>query len=198
MQPVSERLEKALKLIDEANAADPNMDEFEGKPQPKELIYGRRMSHWLERVQPDADEALQIAARAQHIERWTSPRNAYPEGRAGYLKWRTDLYKYHARRAVEIMREAGFGEAEMEQTRTFVEKRGIKSNPGTQALEDTACLVFLEHYISDFARTQDEAKMIDIVAKTWKKMSPHAQELALTIPMREEDRRIVERALASL
>jgi hypothetical protein len=155
------------------------------------------MSHWLERVAPNADEALQIAARAQHIERWTSPRNAYPEGRAGYLKWRTDLYKYHARRAVEIMQQAGYGEAEQAETEIFVQKRGIKSNPGTQALEDTACLVFLEHYFSDFARTQDEAKMIDIVAKTWKKMSPHAQELALTIAMRDEDRRIVERALAS-
>lgn len=191
------RLQVALDAIDEANAEDPNFETFRGEPWPKELLYGRRMSHWLERVQPGADEALRIAARAQHIERWTSPRKNYPEGRAGYLKWRTDLYKFHARRAAEIMREAGYDEETIGRTETFVLKRGLKSNPGTQALEDTACLVFLEHYLSDFARTQDEAKMVDIIAKTWKKMSSHAQQLALDIPMRDEDRRLVERALAS-
>lgn len=191
----SERLTRVLDAIDEANAEDPNLEVFQGEPWPKELLYGRRMSHWLERVQPDADEALQIAARAQHIERWTSPRKAYPEGRAGYLKWRTDLYKFHARRAAGIMRGAGYDEETIARTETFVQKRGLKSNPGTQALEDTACLVFLEHYLSDFARTQDEDKMIDIIAKTWKKMSPHARQLALTIPMNERDQRLVERAL---
>lgn len=192
-----ERLTRVLDAIDEANAEDPNTERFEGETWPKELLYGRRMSHWLRRVCPDADEALQIAARAQHIERWTSPRKSYPDGRAGYLKWRTDLYKFHARRAGEIMRHHGYDEDTIARTETCVAKRGMKTNPGTQALEDTACLVFLEHYFSDFARTQDEDKMIDIIAKTWKKMSPHAQQLALEIPMRDEDRELVERALAS-
>lgn len=193
---MNNRFQRTVEAIDAANAKDPNSETFEGKTWPKELLYGRRMSHWLERVAPEAGEPLRIAARAQHIERWTSPRKDYPEGRAGYLKWRTELYKYHARRTGEIMRQAGYEEAAIAEAETYVAKRGLRTNPGTQALEDTACLVFLEHYFSDFARTQDEAKMIDIVAKTWAKMSPRARELALTIPMREEDRRIVEKALA--
>jgi hypothetical protein len=193
---MNNRFQRAIEAIDAANAKDPNVEAFEGESWPRELLYGRRMTHWLERLAPDAGAALRLAVRAQHIERWTSPRKDYPDGRAGYLKWRTELYKFHARRAGEILREAGYGEAEIAEAETYVGKRGMTTNAGTQALEDTACLVFLEHYFSDFARTQDEAKMIDIVAKTWRKMSAKARELALTIPMREDDRRIVEKALA--
>lgn len=196
MDATANRLRQTLDAIDAANAKDPNSEMFEGRPWPKELLYGRRMSHWLEKVAPDAGEALRIAVRAQHIERWTSLRDSYPEGRAGYLKWRTDLYKFHASRAAALMREAGYDEATVARTVAIVEKRGIKSNAESQALEDTACLVFLEHYFRDFARTLDETKMIDIVAKTWKKMSPRGQELALTIPMSDEDRRIIENALS--
>lgn len=194
---MNNRFQRAIEAIDAANAKDPNSEAFEGRAWPRELLYGRRMSHWLERVAPGSAEPLRLAARAQHIERWTSPRKDYPEGRAGYLKWRSELYKYHARRTGEIMREAGYDEASIAEAETYAGKRGLKTNAGTQALEDTACLVFLEHYFSDFARTQDEAKMIDIVAKTWAKMSPHARALALTIPMGEDDRRIVEKALAT-
>jgi hypothetical protein len=196
MKQTGTRFQRAIEAIDAANAADPNHETFGGKAWPKELLYGQRMSHWLERVAPNASEALRLAARAQHIERWTSPRKAYPEGRAGYLKWRTDLSMYHAQRTGEILREAGYDEAMIERVATLLQKRGIKTDADVQALEDTACLVFLEHYFADFARTQDEAKMIEIVAKTWRKMSTRGRELALTIPMREEDRRLVESALA--
>lgn len=195
MNPGDNRFQRAVEAIDAANSLDPNRESFGGQEWPRELLYGRRMSHWLGRVAPEAGEALRLAVRAQHLERWTSPRSSYPEGRAGYLKWRTDLYKYHARRAGEILRAVGYDDETIARVEATIQKRSIKTDPESQALEDTACLVFLEHYFTDFARTQDEAKMVEIIAKTWRKMSPRGQELALTIPMSDEDRRLVEKAL---
>jgi len=151
------RFHQTLALFDAANAEDPNQDEG----QPKKLLYGKRMSGMIGRFASDASEASQLAVRAQHIQRWTVPRNSYPINKEGYHAWRTGLYAFHANTAGELMREAGDDDAMIERVTKAVGKRGIKVNPESQLLEDIANLVFIEHYLLAFANSKpdyDEAK----------------------------------------
>lgn len=173
------RITRAIELFDAANAEDPNQD----AGQPKELLYGRRMSNMLSRFVPDASEAVQLAVRAQHIRRWTVPRSSYPMTKEGYYAWRTGLYSFHAETAGALMRQAGYDEEMIDRVMTAVGKRGLKVNPETQLLEDVADLVFIEHYMLGFASSKpdyDEEKWLGIVRKTWKKMSAAAQRFALS------------------
>ncbi len=175
--------ESARTLIDSANSADPNQVNAGGKQWPKELLYSERMSDMLERYNPEADEVMKLAIRAQHIERWKSPRKAYPDGRIGYLRWRKDLYKIQASTAAELMRRAGFDEAEIERAWKAVAKKNIKGNADTQLLEDVTDLVFIEHYMLEFVGNHphySEEKWVDIIHKTWNKMSHDAQQFALS------------------
>ena len=174
-----ERFSKAMALFDAANAEDPNQDQG----RPKELVYAERMSEMIGRFAPDASEAAQLAVRAQHIKRWTVPRNSYPMNKEGYLAWRSGLYTFHADTAAELMRAAGYDETMIESVKKAIAKRGIKINPDTQLLEDIANLVFIEHYMLDFAGTKpdyEEAKWLDIIRKTWSKMSKSARAFALS------------------
>ena len=155
------------------------------------------MSARLAAFAPDAPESVQLAARAQHIRRWEVPRDGYPEGRAGYLKWRTDLYKRHGEVAGSIMEEVGYDEATIERVKTLLRKRGLKTDPDVQLMEDVICLVFLEHYFHDFAQKHDEEKLIPIVQKTWNKMTEQAHASALRIDYAPEDLAIIRKALRS-
>ncbi len=191
------RLDDALMGFDEANAEDPNTETVNGQPVPKELVYGRRMSARLAAFAPDAPETVQLAARAQHIRRWEVPRDSYPEGRAGYLKWRTDLYKRHGEIAGTIMERFGYDADAIEGVKTLLRKRGLKTDPDVQLLEDVICLVFLEHYFHDFAQKHDEEKLIPIVQKTWKKMTTKAHQAALGLDYAPEDLALIRKALGS-
>jgi hypothetical protein len=174
---------KARSLIDAANNADPNRVTADGKDWPKELLYSERMSGMLERFKPLADDVMKLAIRAQHIERWKSSRQDYPQGRIGYLQWRKDLYKIQASRAAELMAEAGYDQAERDRAWQAVAKKNIKGNPDTQMLEDVTDLVFMEHYMLEFVAKHpdyDEVKWLEIIRKTWLKMSPDAQQFALS------------------
>src|SRR5882762_5411339 len=177
------RFARVITAIDAANAHDPNRVEAEGRSEPAELVYGRRMSAALARMAPDASEHLRLAVRGQHIERWTSPRKSYPEGRAGYLQWRQDLKAFHARRVGEIMQAAGYGDDDIARVGALVRKERLKRDPEAQTLEDIACIVFLEFYAEAFMQKTDDDKLAGILAKTWGKMSPlgheHAERLAL-------------------
>ena len=175
--------ERALAVIDAANSEDPNKVSVDGTEWPKELLYSQRMSGMLARFAPDADDAMHRAIRAQHIPRWKSPRDAYPMDRIGYLQWRKDLYKIQANTAAGLLEKAGYGEDVRERVYEAVAKKRIKENPDTQLLEDVTDLVFIEHYMLEFAGKHpeyDEDKWIDIVRKTWKKMSEEAQQFALS------------------
>jgi len=179
----STRFERAIVLFDDANAADPNSEVVEGVAQPKELVYGRRMSEMLGRFAPDAPEAVQLAVRAQHICRWQVPRDSYPMDRNGYLQWRTGLYKFHAETAAKLMQEAGCEAETIERARVAISKKALKLNADTQLLEDTADLVFIEYYMLPFAGSKPdytEEKWLDIIRKTWKKMSEDARKFALS------------------
>jgi hypothetical protein len=189
------RLDEALRLFDEANAADPNTEMVEGQPLPKELLYGQRMSRRLAAFAPDAPETVKLAARAQHIRRWEVPRDTYPEGRAGYLKWRTDLYKRHGDIAAGILQDVGYDDETIGWVRTLLRKRGLKTDPDVQLMEDVICLVFLEHYFHDFAQKHDEQKLISIVQKTWKKMTEKAHRAALQLDYAPADLAVIQKAV---
>lgn len=174
---------RAVALIDAANGQDPNQEQADGRAWPKELLYSHRMSDMLERFAPNADDAQRLAIRAQHIQRWKSARSDFPEGRQGYLQWRTGLYRFHAETAAGLLAEAGYGQDVIDRVRQAVGKRALKVNQDTQLLEDVTDLVFIEHYMLAFAHKHpeyDEAKWLDIIRKTWKKMSARAQEFALS------------------
>lgn len=174
--------EKAIALIDAANSEDPNKAAADGKDWPKELLYSQRMSDMLQRFMPEADDAVKLAVRAQHVQRWKSPRDAYPMDRIGYLQWRKDLYKIQAETAAGLLQQAGYGEEVIGRVRESVAKKKIKENPDTQLLEDVTDLVFIEHYMQAFVDKHpeyDEDKWLDIVRKTWNKMSAGAQQFAL-------------------
>lgn len=176
--------ERAAALIDVANAEDPrSVAGPAGEPVPRELIYGRRMAEMIARYAPKADAAMYLAVRAQHVQRWKIPRDEYPMTRDGYLQWRTHLYKFHAETAGRLLEEAGVEPAEIERVRQAVGKRGLKTNPDTQLLEDVTDLVFIEHYLLEFAAQHPgytEEKWLDILRKTWKKMSGRARAFALS------------------
>lgn len=170
--------EHARKLIDEAHAADP---ERTADGLPAELVYADRVERWVARLDPAAPEILRLAARCQHLERWRIPRGSFPLDRAGYLEWRRSLYQAQAGRARELLSQAGVSAAEAEDAHRWVSKTGLKTDAGTQLLEDAAVLVFLEHEIADFAASHADYtrdKFLDILRKTWRKIGPDARAAA--------------------
>ncbi|HXA79915.1 MAG TPA: DUF4202 domain-containing protein [Opitutaceae bacterium] len=174
---------RARELIDAAHAADPRRAD-DGRPA--ELVYADHMEAWVARLVPNAPPLLRLAARCQHLERWSVPRANFAMDRAGYHAWRRSLYIKQADRARSLLLQAGVSAAEAEEVATWVSKTALKTNPGSQALEDAACLVFLENEISAFATQHADyphEKFIDILKKTWRKMSPGAQELARALAL---------------
>lgn len=172
---MTSKLEQVIAAIDAANAKDPRLDEG----QPEALLYGHRMSEQCARLFPNAAGILQIAARGQHVERWVLKRADYPEGKAGYLKWRRDLADHHAERVGGFMAEAGFDEGEIDDVQKMLRKQGIKRDAQVQALEDVICFTFLTWYFAPFAAKHPEEKVLDIVQKTARKMSEAARARVL-------------------
>lgn len=187
--------ERARRLIDEVHARDTRRTPA---GQPAELAYADRLESWVARLVPDASELLRLAARCQHLERFAVPRAGFPEGRAGYHAWRRSLYARQAGRARELLLEAGYSAAEAAQAAAWVAKEGLKTNAGTQALEDAACLVFLESEISAFAAQHGDyppEKFVEIIRKTWQKMSAPARQFALGLDLPPGPAALVQAAL---
>jgi Domain of unknown function (DUF4202) len=172
---MTDRLQCALSAIDAANGRDPAVEAGE----PAELVYGRRMSDALASFAPGASEALQIAVRGQHLERWLNPRRAYPDGKAGYIAWRNAAKRRHAERVAEIMATCGYDDERIARVGALVRKEQLRSDAEAQILEDVACLVFLRHYALSFAAKHAEDKVLDILVKTQRKMSPRGRAAAL-------------------
>jgi len=190
------RLAAVIAAIDAANARDPNRIDIDGSPEPAALCYGWRMSDTLARMAPDASLHLRIAARGQHIERWTTPRTNYPAGRAGYLGWRNHLKVFHAKRIGEIMAAAGFSAGDIARVGALVRKERLKRETEAQMLEDVACVVFLAYYVGDVMAKADDDKLAGILARTWHKMSPFGHEHALRLPLPPTIPRLLKQGLA--
>lgn len=196
MSFTDQQLQQAFAAFDAANREDPNTEVVAGQAQPKELVYAQRMSQQLNEFCADASPVVQLAARAQHICRWKIPRTDYPMDRPGYHRWRTELGKFHADTAAAILAKQGVDSELIERVKTLLQKRKLKQDPEVQLLEDVVCLVFIRHYLADFARKHDEEKLLDIIRKTWKKMSPKGQEAALSLALPEDLTTLITRAVA--
>ncbi len=195
MTDKSNRFQEALAKFEQANGQDPNTETVDGKQHPKELLYATRMSEWLSKFQPEASEALQLAARSQHICRWTIPRDSYPMDRKGYLLWRTTLKKFHAEKAEEILSSVGYHPDTIDRVKSLILKQRLKSDPESQTLEDVVCLVFLDHYFDDFASKHQAEKVVSILKKTWNKMSERGQQTALTLEFGEHQHSMIRQAI---
>ena len=188
------RFDEAVAHIDAAHAEDPEKD---ASGQPAELVYAQRMSAWLEKLAPDASEALRLATRCQHLRRWAIARSTYPAGKIGYLRWRKDEALAHAALAGEILGRAGYDAETVKRVQSLIKKERVKHDSEAQLVEDSACLVFLEYEFAEFALKHDEAKLVDILRKSWRKMSPAGHEAALGLPLPAPLRAILEKALAA-
>jgi len=189
------RLEIAFDHFDRANTKDPNRILVDGTSQAKELVYATRMTARLKQFAPDASETLQLAVRCQHIRRWTIPRSRFPAGRTGYREWRKSLATFHANTAADILRQLNYEEVIIQQVGKLLRKENLKRDTEVQTLEDVACLVFLEHYLSEFAASHNETKLIDILRKTWRKMSSAGHSAAAELKLDSHLNSLVEKAL---
>ncbi|WMI65424.1 DUF4202 domain-containing protein [Aestuariibaculum sp. YM273] len=194
MEPT--RFEIAIALIDKKNSEDPNVYHSHGVDFPKELLYSQRMSQKLLQFKPNASRALQLAARAQHICRWKIARDEYPMDRVGYLKWRETLKKMHAELTADILKEVGYDDEYIDRVSFLINKKLIKKNEESQTIEDVICLVFLDYYFEEFAAKHEDEKVIDILQKTWVKMSEEGHEEALKIKFSEKSLALVKQAIS--
>ncbi|MFI0491606.1 DUF4202 domain-containing protein [Flavobacterium sp.] len=187
--------QNASTWIDAENAQDPNSEIFQSINSPKELLYSNRMYEKLMVFEPNASEEIQIASKAQHICRWKMPRESYSMDRVGYLKWREDLKKFHAKTTAEILVKAGYSTEFIERVSFLIEKKLLKKDEETQLLEDVICLVFLEHYFDPFVQKHDREKMKNIILKTWNKMSEAGHQEALKINFSDANFQLIKEAL---
>jgi hypothetical protein len=193
----SARFDKAITTFDAYNLNDPHQEQVGESSVPKELLYAQRMSKRLDDFYPAAPQHLKLAAHCQHIGRWEIPREAYPMDRKGYLQWRNVLKAHHARLAEQILMSCRYDQETIEKVKSLLLKKGLHSNPDTQTLEDVICLVFIEYYLEDFAEKHEPQKVVDVLKKTLKKMSPRAIEAASRIPVSERIKILLHQALRS-
>jgi hypothetical protein len=180
------RFTAAIDLFDRANAQDPNK---------RELDYAKRVFAWVQKLSPHASEALLLASRCQHLMRWKVPRGKFPEGKAGYLKWRKAAAQFHADESAKILRQVGYSDTVVKRVQELNLKKGLGSDAEVQTLEDALCLVFLETQFHEFKSGKDETKIVEIVRKTWEKMSPRAREIAQSLPLSKDDKSLLAKAL---
>jgi len=192
----AEHLARVLERIDQLNSDDPNTEVVGGVAQPQGLVYARRLTDLVLRLAPHASEGLRIAARGQHVRRWTIPRDRYERNRRGYLRWRETLKAFHAETVAGLMREAGYGEEAIQRVRLIMSKRRLQDDPDTQTLEDALCLVFLESQFADFRKKTPEPTMRDVLRKTWQKMSERGRSEALGLALGQEERAFLVQAVA--
>jgi hypothetical protein len=190
------RLERALARFEAAHLEDPRSVVVDGESVPWSVHYHRRLAHWALRFDARASVPLRLAAACQHIRRWQVPRSDYGAGRRGYRRWRSDLAKLHAEIAREILTDVGYDEGTIARVETLLRKIGLARDPELQLFEDAICMVFFENEYVDLAAKHDDDKLVDILRKTWAKMSEvgrrAALEMAADLPERE--RRLMEAA----
>ncbi len=197
MRSLSERQRSAEAAIDAANAVDPTSVVVRGEARPLALAHGQYAAEWVAALRPDADELLLIAARAHHLRRWELPRSRYPEGKAGYLRWKRDQRQRHATDAAELLAPLGYDDDEILQVQAWIRRDQLATDHGSQAIEDAACLVFIETQLADVATKLDHDHLIEVIRKTAKKMSPAALGAVARIPLGDAERQLLAAALAS-
>jgi hypothetical protein len=192
------RLARATAAIDRANAGDPETIVVRGERRPKEQAHAELMTEWVRALDPDATDAQLIAARAHHLRRWSIPRSDFPDGRAGYLRWRTTLNRQHAADVGTILAEVGYDTETIERVQRIIRKEGLKTDAAVQTHEDALCLVFLETQLVELVDRLGDEKSVDVIAKTLRKMSDQGIDVALGLPLDERGRALVVRAMGAV
>ena len=190
------RFESALRRFDEENRHDPNTEAVDRVAQPREWLYAQRLTKWVLQLSPEASEELRLAARCQHICRWEIPRQSYPMTRPGYLQWRANLKKFHAQKAGDILREAGYPDEVIHRVQDLNLKKNFPADPESRVLEDALCLVFLEFQLADLAAKTAEDKTINALQKSWGKMTEAGRAEALKLNYGEREKALLQRALS--
>ncbi|MFC6101075.1 DUF4202 domain-containing protein [Olivibacter domesticus] len=191
------KLEQAFTLFDKYNQQSPERITWKGQDYPSEYFYAIKLYEWVRNLDQHASEALLLASRCQHIGRWEIERKTYPEGRVGYLKWRSDLAKHHAQKATEIMDSLNYEADVIAKVKEIVLKKGIKRDQDVQTIENALCLVFLEFQYDDLLQKHSEEKMVGILQKTWAKMSREGQEAALALQYSDKGSMLLNKALGN-
>jgi hypothetical protein len=189
---VNEKFTAAIRRFDEENSHDPNQE----SGQPRELLYAQRLTDWVLKLCPAPSEALLLAARCQHICRWESPRENYPMTRAGYLKWRADLKKFHAEKSGQILKDVGYDDETIRRVQDLNLKKNFPADAEVRVLEDALCLVFLEFQLTALAAKSDDEKIINALRKSWEKMTETARAEALKLNYGEREKNLISRALS--
>lgn len=195
MRGLSARYDAAVAAIDAANAADPTPVRVRGADQPLALVHGRLAAEWVTRLVTDAPDELLLAARAHHLRRWEVPRASYAEGKAGYLRWKRDQRVRHANDVGELLARAGYAAGEIERVQALVRRDDLRSDAGAQAVEDAACLVFLETQLAEVSTRLDREHLVDVLRKTARKMSPAALAAVADVPLDPDARALLDEAL---
>lgn len=190
------KTEQAFELFDAYNRQSPETITFEGTSYPLEYFYALQLHEWVKKLTPEASEALLLASRSQHIGRWEIARSSYPEGRVGYLKWRSDLSKFHAAKAAELLSSLGYDQETIDRVTDIIQKKRLKHDPEVQTIENALCLVFLQFQYDDLISKHSEEKIIDILRKTWAKMTEPGQTAALGLSYSDKGLELIKRALA--
>ena len=192
----SDRFKRVIERIDQLNREDPNTETVERARVSKELFYSQQLTAWVLRLHPGASEVLQIAARGQHIRRWTMPRTSYEPGRRGYLRWRERLKAFHIETVSGLMRDVGYPEEMIQRVQAIMGKRHLQDDPESQTLEDALCLVFLETQLEELMQKTSPETMREILRKTWKKMGEAGRTAALKLRYTPEARTLIEQVLS--
>lgn len=193
--PAGDRFERAIERFDEENSRDPNVEVIDGVPRSRELVYAQRLTAWVLRLQPHASESLRLAARCQHLCRWMIPRDAYEKTKPGYLRWRNDLKKFHARKAGEILREVGYDDDTITRVQALNLKKDFPRDSDSRVLEDALCLVFLQYQFAELAARTTDEQIVNALRKSWHKMTETARAEALNLPYAPRERDLLEKAL---
>jgi hypothetical protein len=192
------RLQQAFLLFDEYNQQDPHRITWNDIEYPAEYFYALQLYNWVMKLQPEASETLLLASRSQHIGRWKIPREKYPDGKAGYLNWRTDMAKFHSNIAGELLAQAGFHEEEIKKLQQILRKENLKNDSDVQLMENALCLVFLQFQYQDFIQKHDDEKVIRILQKTWKKMTEPGRQFAMQLEFHGRGQELLEKAINNI
>lgn len=193
-----DRLNRAFNQFDTYNKQDPNTFTWDGETYPQEYFLALKLYEWVLQLDANASEALLLASRSQHIGRWESPRDSYPDGRDGYLSWRKDLALHHAEKAAAIMQDVGYTTEEIDRVKQIILKKKIKVDAEVQTMENALCLVFLQYQYEDFHPKYEADKVINILRKSLLKMDAHGHEFALTLNYSPEGLHYIKEALKQI
>lgn len=196
MDNEDQRLREAFAILDDMHREDPTRSTSDGRSVPASLLYHQRLGEWLDRMAPNASAALRLAVRSQHVRRWSIPRDSYPMNKKGYRDWRTSLARFHAQTAAEVLVRVGYDSETIARVQQLLRKERLRTDPEVRILEDAVCLVFLETRLEEFSQHHSEEKLLQILRKTWKKMSPLGHRLALELKLSETTAGLLQKALS--